>query len=402
LPTLNSAFKAKSTCQPTVITILAVFSFVGLFVLSQTFSKDFVDGERVFVGTSNLRPGSNLEQKIVEGRVHLIDYQAGNGIFCELNFDLHKQNPSMYPMFRDLVKASGCNSAGNRQRYGFKKAVALARDYDLANDHPLNGVPQGFIFHESRCGSTLAANAFAAVENTRVYSESAPIASLIASTSADPTSIKDALYIMSRFSPTYFKFQSVLTFSILDITEAYPSVPFIFVYRDPVQVMVSHFKGSANHQSQARGSANTPNCARGRSHPQPGVQAALDSKLGSFGKASSEMFCAAHLSRICEEALKAISRSAGKGLPLGYEGLVDKLMADYMETHFSLKLTATDKDRLVYISGSYSKARTSGAQFHGDSDEKDKKASPMVVEAAGMFMKEGFDELQALEASREL
>ena len=72
------------------------------------------------------------------------------------------------------------------------------------------------------------------------------------------------------------------------------------------------------------------------------------------------------------------------------------------QTHFSLKLTATDKDRLVYISGSYSKARTSGAQFHGDSDEKDKKASPMVVEAAGMFMKEGFDELQALEASREL
>jgi len=52
--------------------------------------------------------------------------------------------------------------------------------------------------------------------------------------------------MMSRFSPTFFKFQSVLTFSLPEIRKAYPSVPWIFVYRNPVQVMVSHFKGTAN------------------------------------------------------------------------------------------------------------------------------------------------------------
>ena len=38
------------------------------------------------IAVSHLRSGSmvGLEQKIVEGRVHLIDYQGGNGIFCEV------------------------------------------------------------------------------------------------------------------------------------------------------------------------------------------------------------------------------------------------------------------------------------------------------------------------------
>ena len=178
----------------------------------------------------------------------------------------------------------------------------------------------------------------------------------------------------------------------------------------------------------------------------------LKSKLGSSSgtRVSDEMLCGAHLSRICEEALVAISASGGKGLPVGYEGLVDKLTTDYMEvrvvgalgdesgrgvffgsrcksscssnsllssrrpfapvfsspppfpfqSHFNLELTAFDRDRLVSISGSYSKARSTNMIFQGDNERKDKEASPMVVEAVRVFMKHTFDELKKLEDKR--
>jgi hypothetical protein len=88
---------------------------------------------------------------------------------------------------------------------------------------------------------------------------------------------------MSRFSPTYFKFQSAMTFSILPITAAYPSVPFLFVYRDPVQVMVSHFKGSANALARSStGGGGTPNCAR-RKNPYPGVEGEIVGLGGGGG-----------------------------------------------------------------------------------------------------------------------
>ena len=70
------------------------------------------------------------------------------------------------------------------------------------------------------------------------------------------------------------------------------------------------------------------------------------------------------------------------------------------QSHFNLELTASDRERLVSISGSYSKARSTNMIFQGDNERKDKEASPMVVEAVRVFMKDTFDELKKLEDKR--
>ena len=51
------------------------------------------------------------------------------------------------------------------------------------------------------------------------------------------------------------QFQSIMTLSMDKILRAFPDVPWAFVYREPVQVMQSHF----NQQSGLRGeSQDTP------------------------------------------------------------------------------------------------------------------------------------------------
>src|SRR4029079_399223 len=54
--------------------------------------------------------------------------------------------------------------------------------------------PTGFIFHSSRCGSTLVANACRAINNSIVLSEANAIDKLIARHITDGGKVKDSLY----------------------------------------------------------------------------------------------------------------------------------------------------------------------------------------------------------------
>lgn len=118
------------------------------------------------------------------------------GIFCHLSWNLHKTNPSRVPMNKDLIKQSK-KCKGSTIQYDIYEAATKIREYDNMllnnkqgrNDSSIVSVtnidhaahvhtmkPTGFVFHESRCGSTLVANSLAAFdpEKNRVYSESDP------------------------------------------------------------------------------------------------------------------------------------------------------------------------------------------------------------------------------------
>ena len=93
---------------------------------------------------------------------------------CKLNFKTYTDSPNVYPMNKDLISLSKC--FGSNVRY-VKMSVILA-EIDDAQRHGLpdgNVVePTGFVFHESRVGSTLVANSLACDPFAMVYSESAP------------------------------------------------------------------------------------------------------------------------------------------------------------------------------------------------------------------------------------
>jgi len=85
---------------------------------------------------------------------------------CKLKFDGYWRQPSKTPMFRDLQTASKCGK-GKSGRLG-----ELYDDLKKKGVTPLE--PAGFVFHESRVGSTLVANMLASVPTNLVYSESSP------------------------------------------------------------------------------------------------------------------------------------------------------------------------------------------------------------------------------------
>jgi hypothetical protein len=88
---------------------------------------------------------------------------------CKLDFEEYHKDPSKLPMNKDLVKHS-CRGGVTEMTVSLddiKKDIAL----DSASVIP----PTGFVFHESRCGSTLVANILGADPQNLVFAESQPV-----------------------------------------------------------------------------------------------------------------------------------------------------------------------------------------------------------------------------------
>jgi hypothetical protein len=136
-------------------------------------------------------------------------------ILCKLNFKQYSESPHLAPMFKDLVGISGCQGS-NRKREPLKK---LLKEISDKPNEPSSRVvkPNGFVFHESRVGSTLVANFMASDPYAMVFSESSPMASAILHCESctheyNVQLFRDVTALMGR-SPfhkyLFFKFQSI-------------------------------------------------------------------------------------------------------------------------------------------------------------------------------------------------
>jgi hypothetical protein len=110
--------------------------------------------------------------------------------------------------------------------------------------------PSGLIFHMSRCGSTLVTRMLQLLPNTRMAVEPGAISMLLRLIVGRPDAERVALVraLISAFGradsaamqPRYFlKFDAWDTHDLPLIRRAFPDTPWMFVYRDPVEVMVS-------------------------------------------------------------------------------------------------------------------------------------------------------------------
>jgi len=111
--------------------------------------------------------------------------------------------------------------------------------------------PDGFVFHLSRCGSTLVAQMLAAVPEHVVVSEAPPLDHLLELASTAPGTI-DAIAALRAMVAAltrdrsgitrhrFVKFDSWHTLALPLLRRAFPDTPWIFLYRDPVEVLVSH------------------------------------------------------------------------------------------------------------------------------------------------------------------
>jgi hypothetical protein len=304
-------------------------------------------------------------------------------------------------MFRDIVSHSpDCN---DRDPYylDIQKIAKLIIPHQ--NTHKLLNLTAA-VFHESRCGSTLVANNLIAMNPSkhRVYSESAPAAAALKNICGETFArcskdqaveiFRDTVTVMSLTEPSsqeervFFKFQSITTKFLGIFQEAFPHVPWMFIYRDPVQVMMSHVKDT-NDISKAI-------CTRTQHHPPRDVQAIAHAHDSSASDLSPEEYCAVHLAAITEAAVRALHGNA-MGIPVNYDQLPDVLWETILpEQVLGRALTPEEIGNMEAISHQYSKGRGSKHQeFEGDSEKKEQAATPAIKMAAKEYLQESFDQL---------
>lgn len=113
--------------------------------------------------------------------------------------------------------------------------------------------PAGFIFHMSRCGSTLISQMLAATAENIVLSEPPPVdailrAHLRESGITEERRVQWLQWLVGVLAwqrhpaekNLFVKFDCWHTLFLPLIQRAFPGVPWIFLYREPVEVMASH------------------------------------------------------------------------------------------------------------------------------------------------------------------
>ena len=247
----------------------------------------------------------------------------------------------------------------------------------------------------SRCGSTLVAQMLAALRQNIVISEAGPVDAVLRADWHDPTITAAqriawlrallSAYARPRHGEQHFyvKFDSWHTLELPLIQAAFPTVPWIFLYRDPVQVLVSH--------QRQRGSQMVP----GLLPPQwLGLDLQpLDS--GSLG-ASLDEYGARVLQRVCDAALQQLNPHARL---INYRQLPAAVWAEIAE-HFGVEYSAADLAAMRQAA--QFDAKNPRLTFASDTEDKKQAASADLRRLADMWLEPIYTALEATRRQQEL
>jgi len=120
----------------------------------------------------------------------------------------------------------------------------------FVGEHP--GVPlAGFIVHMSRCGSTLVSRMLAAVPEHLMLSEPPPVDAVLRGDGDRVSRLRSIVAALGqprgRAQRLFVKFDAWSTLELAVVRRAFPDVPWIFVFRDPVDVLASHALQAGPH-----------------------------------------------------------------------------------------------------------------------------------------------------------
>jgi hypothetical protein len=250
--------------------------------------------------------------------------------------------------------------------------------------------PSGFIFHMSRCGSTLLTQMLAAPPSNIVVSEADPIDAVVQAHLRRPdlsqdrqarwlASIIGALGQKRRGDERAYliKLDSWHSQDLPLFRRAFPAVPWLFLYRDPVEVLVSHLR--------IPGTQMLPD----------GVGAKLYGLERSYGPGGAEDYYARVLARIIEPIVQQYRE--GGGLLVNYRELPKALFASILP-HFGV--ACGEADRAAMTAAARYDAKTPGVAFASDSEAKQLKATEAARAAVARWLDDPYRRLEALRAGR--
>jgi hypothetical protein len=247
-------------------------------------------------------------------------------------------------------------------------SIDVLAEFEMSEPHV---TPRGLIFHMSRCGSTLISQMLAALPQNVVISEAGIIDAAIHAHLKVPGVSDDqrghwlrglvaALIRSSADGERYLfiKFDSWHVLELPLIRRTFPTVPWIFVYRHPVEVMASHAR-------------------QGRS-PMTIEAAARRARV---------------LARFCQSAMQHLDDT---GRLVEYRQLPAVVWTDVLG-HFGVDCSSADIDRMRAVA--LFEAKNPSVRFHSDAQTKQNEISENARFAADRSLMPLYDELEQYRVS---
>jgi hypothetical protein len=251
--------------------------------------------------------------------------------------------------------------------------------------------PAAFIFHISRCGSTLLANALKTSPQVMVVSEPVAVTRLLLPypdsgaylnarwEKLRRTLLESIFSLLAHYRTgdperLVIKFSSINTLGMSVIRSLWPDVPCVMVVRDPAEVIVASLEGGGWMQFKS-----SPDFAR---------------QIFGWDELSDEMseeqYCARVLARFFHCALESMDDQC---MVVDYEDLNAIRMRE-IAAFLGIELPPQEAD-LDRVFQTYSKDPTKDRRFHSDRAEKQARASSLVKSEARQWAMPSYNDIRA-------
>jgi hypothetical protein len=246
------------------------------------------------------------------------------------------------------------------------------------------GGPAGFVFHMTRCGSTLVSRMLGALPGRHVLSEPLIFEALLA---AENGSVEErgrwlrqlfglhTRALCAEGEPLFIKWSSGACRHVYELESAWPDVPKLFIHRDPVEVLVSRLERPPPVASRSDPDLFAP-------HLRPADPAAA-------GALPDGELIARYVGSCCHWMTGARTLRL-----LAYDRLPDAVWTA-VAGYFGLELDDEDRSTLRSQAGFYSKDRVPRPLFLPDSLAKQVSADAGVREWAARFVAPELERLRA-------
>ena len=289
------------------------------------------------------------------------------------------------PFFQQTVERAKAENGDRGERFTeFDVLLQLEKTFDSV-------APTGFIFHSSRCGSTLLANACRAITNSIVLSEANAIDKLVARfiTDAPEGGVKESLYAVflrgvvqalgqrrtGSEQHLFVKFACCSFSQIERIRRIWPRVPWVFLYRDPVETIVSNIN-------------NIPPWLI--DNDRRVLAAIIDSTPDAVAEMRIEELCARTIGSLYALARRVADDNA---MLVNYNQLSLPVISSVLK-FFNVSPLSEELETIARGSRIYSKEVSGTRTFIADADAKQQLASKLVRDAAATWAMEGYQQLE--------
>src|SRR5579875_2370721 len=254
--------------------------------------------------------------------------------------------------------------------------------------------PAGFIFHISRCGSTLLSNGVRALKNVSVISEAQPINAALSlkarslETGEDSRAEELLGEMMNAYSqhrgqegPVVYKFSSWNLLHLAWLREMWPEVPFVVLIRDPLEVAVSCLESPPGWMMWKE--RNAP----------ANVKAYV--WFNDAANGSEVEFCARMLGLFLENAESSLNH---RSMVLDYSQL-DEAAIYRVADHFGIPYDERGMDNVRRTLQVYSKDSRAMRPFEKDSAEKRARGSEELEAAINRWARPTYQNLRSTDGN---